>query len=234
MREHDFLDLEYLSAKLDEWLLETALMTAEAKFDLFALEFLKANFNPNQPRVPAGNPTGGQWTSDLGGIAKEYGWGNAELLEEHFDKHGKDFNSGSAREYAKRAKDFYEKGFKNKLPMFQDKYGNIRIYDPKTNTFGSYNPNGTPRTLYKPTQGIKYFENQIKIHTNSGGKIINPLPSKPTGGNNNGGRGGNRGGSRGGSGGSRGGGGGRGGVGGGIGGGGGGIVDPKIYRQPNF
>lgn len=24
----------------------------------------KANFNPNQPRVPAGNPDGGQWTSE--------------------------------------------------------------------------------------------------------------------------------------------------------------------------
>jgi hypothetical protein len=28
---------------------------------------LKANFNPNQPRVPAGNPDGGQWTSEAGG-----------------------------------------------------------------------------------------------------------------------------------------------------------------------
>jgi hypothetical protein len=26
----------------------------------------KANFNPNQPRIPAGNPDGGQWTSDAG------------------------------------------------------------------------------------------------------------------------------------------------------------------------
>jgi len=26
----------------------------------------KANFNPNQPRVPAGNPDGGQWTSEGG------------------------------------------------------------------------------------------------------------------------------------------------------------------------
>jgi hypothetical protein len=26
--------------------------------------WLKANFNPNQPRVPAGQPTGGQWTDD--------------------------------------------------------------------------------------------------------------------------------------------------------------------------
>jgi hypothetical protein len=27
----------------------------------------KANFNPNQPRVPAGNPDGGQWTGEGGG-----------------------------------------------------------------------------------------------------------------------------------------------------------------------
>jgi hypothetical protein len=28
----------------------------------------KAAFNPDQPRVPAGNPDGGQWTSDGGGL----------------------------------------------------------------------------------------------------------------------------------------------------------------------
>ena len=28
----------------------------------------KANFNPNQPRVAAGNPDGGQWTSEGGGL----------------------------------------------------------------------------------------------------------------------------------------------------------------------
>ncbi len=26
--------------------------------------FFKANFNPDEPRVPAGNPDGGQWTTD--------------------------------------------------------------------------------------------------------------------------------------------------------------------------
>jgi hypothetical protein len=29
----------------------------------------KANFNPNQPRVPAGNPDGGQWTSSVNGAS---------------------------------------------------------------------------------------------------------------------------------------------------------------------
>jgi hypothetical protein len=28
----------------------------------------RSHFNPNQPRVPAGNPDGGQWTSSGGGI----------------------------------------------------------------------------------------------------------------------------------------------------------------------
>jgi len=31
------------------------------------LRATKANFNPNQPRIPAGNPQGGQWTNDGSG-----------------------------------------------------------------------------------------------------------------------------------------------------------------------
>jgi hypothetical protein len=41
--------------------------TAALRFQLEMIKsarlLLKANFNPNQPRVPAGNPDGGQWTS---------------------------------------------------------------------------------------------------------------------------------------------------------------------------
>jgi hypothetical protein len=36
------------------------------------------------------------------------------------------------------------------LPTKIDAKGMIRVYDPKTNTFGSYNPNGTTATFYKP------------------------------------------------------------------------------------
>jgi hypothetical protein len=34
--------------------------------DPAALDFLKAGYNPDQPRVPGGNPDGGQWTSEGG------------------------------------------------------------------------------------------------------------------------------------------------------------------------
>lgn len=32
------------------------------------VEAMKAGFNPNQPRVPSGNPAGGQWTGTGGGV----------------------------------------------------------------------------------------------------------------------------------------------------------------------
>lgn len=44
-------------------------LVAELKLDMAMRRFarvLKAGFDPNQPRVPAGNPDGGQWTSGGG------------------------------------------------------------------------------------------------------------------------------------------------------------------------
>ncbi|MFZ5985981.1 MAG: hypothetical protein ACOYWZ_02525, partial [Bacillota bacterium] len=49
---------------------------------------------------------------------------------------------------------------KEKLPTKIGDDGSIRVYEPKTNTFGSYNPDGTTRTFYKPPQGQKYWERQ--------------------------------------------------------------------------
>ena len=41
-----------------------------------------------------------------------------------------------------------------------DEEGTIRVYDPKTNTFGSYNPDGSTKTYFKPTGGQNYFDKQ--------------------------------------------------------------------------
>ncbi|MGH6826427.1 hypothetical protein [Methyloceanibacter sp.] len=48
------------------WLLHASVV--EAKHAQLAHAF-KAVFNPNQPRVPAGNPDGGQWAGGGGGTA---------------------------------------------------------------------------------------------------------------------------------------------------------------------
>jgi hypothetical protein len=52
------LQLRRISALLWGRVVETKLRDLE--------HAIKANFDPNQPRVPAGNPDGGQWTDAAG------------------------------------------------------------------------------------------------------------------------------------------------------------------------
>jgi len=34
------------------------------------------------------------------------------------------------------------------------------VYDESTNTFGSYNSDGSTKTFYKPTDGVEYWNRQ--------------------------------------------------------------------------
>jgi hypothetical protein len=64
---------------------EVAALKAEIKFRKL-LAALKA-YDPNQPRVPAGNPDGGQWTRDgIGAAADEGQWINSEPTADQEDE----------------------------------------------------------------------------------------------------------------------------------------------------
>lgn len=161
--------------------------------------YAKAGFKPDQPRVPAGQIGGGQWTGGGvgGGVsskpsfgnvgsgtnnlpAQSPGWGDPKTLSKHVLDHGKDFGVSTREAYLNKAKEFYQRFRTEKLPAVQNKNGVIRIYDPKTNTFGAYNSNGSVRTFYKPVKGETYFENQIRNDLAKGGKIINSVPRAHT------------------------------------------------------
>jgi len=77
-------------------------------------------------------------------------WGKPETLADHFARHGADFGARTAQEYAEMASAFLRRSQAERLPTKIDAQGVIRVYDPKTNTFGAYNPGGTTRTFYKP------------------------------------------------------------------------------------
>lgn len=143
---------------------------------------LKAGFNPDQPRIPSGNPNGGQWAGGSGTLSKvPDSWANpdVERFKWHLSKHKDDFGAKSANDYARRAQKFRIKGIKEKLPTLKYPKGEIGIYDPKTNTFGIYRPDGKTITFYKPTS-LTYFQRQIDEYLPQGGRIINPLSgSKP-------------------------------------------------------
>lgn len=76
--DHDALVVEVKLLRLRLWLDRTRGAELKAACDVAFARCLvalrrhvetcrKANFDPNQPRVPAGNPDGGQWTSGGGG-----------------------------------------------------------------------------------------------------------------------------------------------------------------------
>lgn len=90
--------------------------------------------------------------------ASQNGWGDPKTLDRHFKDHGKDFKSKNKEEYTKEANDFYKNRRKYQVKVDED--GVIRVYDPKTNRFGSYNKDGTTKTYFKPTCQQAYFDGQ--------------------------------------------------------------------------
>jgi hypothetical protein len=54
----------------------------------------RSHFNPNQPRVPAGNPDGGQWTSTGGGTGSRLAAADNRTA---CDERESDIESGSSR-----------------------------------------------------------------------------------------------------------------------------------------
>lgn len=84
-------------------------------------------------------------------IGPSESWGNPESLANHFAAHGADFGASSAEDYANRASEFFQRGIQENLPVKIDEEGIMRIYEPETNTFGTYNPSETTRTFFSPS-----------------------------------------------------------------------------------
>jgi len=85
-------------------------------------------------------------------------WGNSSTLMDHFNRHGSDFNSISPQDYSNKATNFYNDRANYQIKT--DQSGVIKVYDASTNTFGSYNADGSTRTFFKPSGGQSYFDRQ--------------------------------------------------------------------------
>ena len=86
-------------------------------------------------------------------------WARAETLADHFVRHGADFGAQTADEYAKMASQFFQDSQRAGFPTKIDSRGIIRVFDPQSGSFGSFNANGTTRTFFKPTLP-NYFDIQ--------------------------------------------------------------------------
>ncbi|MBA4155810.1 hypothetical protein, partial [Flavobacterium sp.] len=74
----------------------------------------------------------------------------------HWEKHGKEFPELlNAKQYVEYAHEFFKS--KNALVKIRPK-GEIIRYDLLSNTYGTFTKNGVPKTMFKPKQGIVYFQ----------------------------------------------------------------------------
>lgn len=86
-------------------------------------------------------------------------WGSMRSLQDHFERHGRDFGAKNADDYARQAWLFLQRGRAEGLPAKRDSDGVLRVYDPATRSFGAYNRDGTTRTFFKPGRR-DYFQDQ--------------------------------------------------------------------------
>lgn len=103
----------------------------------------KAAFDPSKLQVPPARQT----------------WGAPRSLADHFERHGADFAARTADDYAAQAWIFLRRAKAEGLPAKRDEEGVLRVYDPKTRAFASYNRDLTTKTYFKPGRR-DYFDDQ--------------------------------------------------------------------------
>ena len=86
-------------------------------------------------------------------------WGNIGSLPDHFARHGGDFAAKSGDDYAAQAWRFRERATAEHLPMKLDTDGTVRVFDPKTRAFASFNHDGTTKTYFRP-DSASYWQRQ--------------------------------------------------------------------------
>ena len=78
----------------------------------------------------------------------------------HFKKHKRDFPEfQNSKQYVEGAHKFLNNPPKGTLTKRRPN-GDTLHYEPRTNTFGVKDANGVPKTMFRPKDGIKYWNNQ--------------------------------------------------------------------------
>lgn len=114
---------------------------------------------PDKKPAPAAAPTQAPPTRQT--------WGHLDSLQDHFERHGRDFASQSPDDYAAKAWLFLQRARAENLPMkLDDTDGTLRVFDPGTRAFAAYNGAGRTKTFFKPDNAT-YWQRQP-------GRVVKP------------------------------------------------------------
>jgi pyocin large subunit-like protein len=82
-----------------------------------------------------------------------------EGAQRQFERDGQAFDTKTLDQFVKKAHAFVGHPPKGTLTLTR-KNGDILFYDPKGNIFAVSNKEGAPRTMFKPDDGMAYWEKQ--------------------------------------------------------------------------
>lgn len=97
-------------------------------------------------------------------IIKESTFSSEELLNNHFTKHSSDYSNYSQSDYLNRARELLSSQVSETILGFTGTNEKVYRYDTQTGDFAVLNKSKTIATLFKPKQGIKYWEKQVKTN----------------------------------------------------------------------
>ncbi|HEY5411081.1 MAG TPA: hypothetical protein VIJ94_10190 [Caulobacteraceae bacterium] len=82
-----------------------------------------------------------------------------ENAQKQFERNGADFSAASLDAYVKTAHAFLDSPPKGALTVAR-RNGDVLYYDPKANIFAVADREGAPRTMFKPRDGMSYWQQQ--------------------------------------------------------------------------
>lgn len=95
-------------------------------------------------------------------LAAGPGFRTHHQLEEHYQKHGREFGSISEMQYLHLAQQLRDAPVGGSVLEIIKPGGVISRFDRRKGYFGAYDPDGTIRTFFVPNDGERYFRRQGK------------------------------------------------------------------------
>jgi pyocin large subunit-like protein len=90
------------------------------------------------------------------------GFRSQEKLDEHYEKHGREFGAISKAEYLRLAQELRDAPAGGPILEARRPDGEFSRFDRRHGYFGAYNRNGTIRTFFIPNNGERYFQRQAR------------------------------------------------------------------------
>jgi pyocin large subunit-like protein len=95
-------------------------------------------------------------------IASGPGFRTRRQLDEHYQKHGREFGNISEQEYVRLAQELRDAPAGGPILEARKPGGVITRFDRRKGYFGAYNADGTIRTFFIPVDGERYFHRQAR------------------------------------------------------------------------